>query len=928
MNSKLKKLFCTSFAFLTLAQSAALTSAADYSPSANSTGRWMSGEYHTHTVQSADASESFMKLENVLDAAFREDMDNKPAETVTSLVYGDPFDYIVLADHLRDSPRDPDGNNKATARWEAIKDQQDKIKALQAAGKYQGKFIYSGFEWDMMGLDHGSVGIIDSMSDEVPIDAIHQFEWLYSYDTAPGMFHANEAELWGPRPDKNTLKPDKNKTLEALNWLKTNYPESYVLLNHPSRHNGDSSGVVTIEDIRKMNDAAPDIVFGMEGLPGNQMAASKNRAELADIYGGADVMVGKLGGMWDALLGEGRRFWNFTNSDFHFKVSSNRSYSSGYWPSEYSRNMTWVEGNTFKDVVEGMRSGKSYAVYGDLIHALVFKASGNGNQAEMGENLQVTEGDLTTISIRFKSPERNNYAPISPHPTSVTNEVKVDHVDLISGEVTGKLEESQYASNTTNATTQVVKRFTEADWGQPDAEGYYTVSYKVPADKSRYYRLRGTNLGTDVAGFTANGEPLQDQSYDYSGSVTPEQNEERFNNINDRNYTGLWFYSNPIFVDVAAYSDEQAIADTIANVTSTLGDTSAIVANVPLPAEGVHGARIEWKSSNENVIRIDNNMAIVTRPSSGSSNANVTLTATVSRGDHSQDKPYTVIVKAYPSGGTPGNGSSGGGGGNASKPNVSVTGAGGTAVVDSNGHVTITPDQGYKVKEVTINGVSKGALTQLTGVKSTDQVVVTFEKISEQPEKPTEPTKPTVPSTPTFNDISKHWAASSINYVVEHSLFTGTAANTFSPDATMTRGMLVTIMHRLAGKPEAGTHRFQDVKANDYYKEAVAWASQNNIVNGIDPTRFAPNQAITREQLAQILYNYAKANKLNVSANQSLAAFTDEKKISKWAVDAMKWSVSNQLLSGKGNGSLDPKGAASRAEVATIIHRFMVSFNL
>ncbi|WP_068613208.1 S-layer homology domain-containing protein [Paenibacillus tuaregi] len=936
MNSKLKSFICTSFTFLILTQSAATVSAAESIPSTNSTGKWMSGEYHTHTIQSSDASESFMKLENVLDAAFREDLDKKPAETVTSLTYGNPFDFLMLADHLRDSPRDPDGNDKKTARWEAIKDQQDKLKALQAAGKYLGKFIYSGFEWDMMGLDHGSVGIIDSKSDEVPIEAIHQFEWLYSYDTTPGVFHSDEEALWGPRPDKNTLKPDKNKTLEAINWLKTNYPESYVLLNHPSRHNGDSSGVVTIEDIRKMNDLAPGIVFGMEGLPGNQMSASKNRSELADVYGGADVMVAKVGGMWDALLGEGRRFWNFTNSDFHFKVSSNRNYSSGYWPSEYSRNYTWVEGNTFKDVVAGMRSGKSYAVYGDLINALDFKAAGNGQQAEMGGNLQVTEGDLTTISIRFKSPEHNNYAPISPHDTSVTNNIKVDHVDLISGEVTGKLNESQYAGNTTNDTTKVIKRFTQEDWGQPDAEGYYTVSYKVPADTNRYYRLRGTNLGTDVPGYTVNGEPVQDKSFDYSGSVTPEQNEERFNNINDRNYTGLWFYSNPIFVNVAALSDEQAMNDTIANITSTLGDTSAVTSDILLPSEGLHGTKIEWKSSNTDVIRLDNDKAVVTRPSAGTGDMRVTLTATVSRGGKSMDKPYTFIVKAYPpSGGSSGNSPSGGsspsdnsapGIGSSNKPNVSVPGGGGTVTAGSNGSVTITPDKGYQVKDVTVNGVSKGALTQLTGLKSSDQVVVTFEKLPEQPGKPEQPQKPAV----TFSDISNHWAASAINYVVEHELFTGTAANKFSPDTTMTRGMLATVMHRLAGKPEAGaaSHHFQDVNANAYYRDAVAWASQNNIVQGVNRSQFAPDQPITREQLVQILFNYAKANKLNMNANQSLSPFADSGKISTWAIDAMKWSVSNELISGKGNGKLDPKGAVSRAEAAALINRFMTTFNL
>ncbi len=197
-----------------------------------------------------------------------------------------------------------------------------------------------------------------------------------------------------------------------------------------------------------------------------------------------------------------------------------------------------------------MRSGKSFSVYGDLINALEFKAIGNKKQAEMGGDLKVSKGDKTTINIRFKSPEYNNYAPITAHETLVTNKVKVDHIDLISGKVTGKVNKNKYASNTTNDTTKVVKRFTKKDWGKPDKDGYYTITYKVKADTDRYYRLRGTNLGADVEGYTSNGEPVKDQSFDYEGTPTPEQNEERFNKINDRNYTSMWFYSNPIFVHV------------------------------------------------------------------------------------------------------------------------------------------------------------------------------------------------------------------------------------------------------------------------------------------------------------------------------------------------------------------------------------------
>ncbi|MHA0856372.1 S-layer homology domain-containing protein [Paenibacillus sp. CMAA1364] len=735
MNYKVKSLIVTSLAAFLLTQNIVISSAAD----TTSFGKWMTGEYHTHTVQSNDASESFMKLENVLNGAFRHNLDSLSPEAKASLTYGQPFDFLVLTDHLRNSPRDPEGNEMNTARWEAIQAQQERISELQSTGNYTNKIIYSGFEWDMMGLDHGSVAIMDSNSKEVPIDAIHQFEYLYSYDTTEDMFTSDEAEQWGPRPSKDELKPHKGKTFEAIEWLNTNYPKSFVLPNHPSRHNGERSGVVTIEDLRKMNDIAPQIVFGMEGMPGNQMAAGKNRAEVTDIYGGADVMIADVGGIWDALLGEGRRFWNFTNSDFHFKVSTNGKYSSGYWPSEYSRNYTWVEGDTFNDVVEGMRSGKSYAVYGDLINALDFNVTGNDRTAEMGEELVVSEGDMTTISIRFKSPEHNNYAPITNHESSVTNNVKVDHIDLISGEITGKIDESDYASNTTNETTQVIERFTEDDWGIPDEAGYYTVSFNVPADSDRYYRLRGTNLGENVEGYISNGEPLKDQWF---GEI--ENNEDRINKINDRNYTNLWFYSNPIFIDVAEDVNEQEAIE----------------------------------------------------PSSS------------------------------------------------------------------------------------------------------------------------------------FNDIENHWASSSINYVLNHKLFFGTSNSMFSPDHTLTRGMFVSILHRLADEAETASHDFKDVNEKAYYNDAVSWSSSIGVVKGMDAAHFAPEQSISREQLAQILYNYAKVMNLDTTFNNEKLNFSDANLLSSWATDAMNWSVSQNLLSGKSNHLLDPAGSATRAEAATIFQRFMDRFNL
>ena len=209
-------------------------------------------------------------------------------------------------------------------------------------------------------------------------------------------------------------------------------------------------GEVSIEHLRRLNDIDSNIVFGFEGMPGNQMAG-EGSCELPqeDIRAGADEMISVTGGVWDALLSEGRRFYNFANSDFHFKISSNKEYGSGYWPSEFSRNYTWVETGEdgvydFRDVVDGMRSGNSYSVNGELISDLQFNLKKDENLATMGEQLNVDKNSEVEVNIRFKVPNNNNYKTIYNSNTELkaTNTPKLDHVDLIMGHVTGKVDES------------------------------------------------------------------------------------------------------------------------------------------------------------------------------------------------------------------------------------------------------------------------------------------------------------------------------------------------------------------------------------------------------------------------------------------------------------------------------------------------------
>ena len=175
-----------------------------------------------------------------------------------------------------------------------------------------------------------------------------------------------------------------------------------------------------------------------------------------------------------------------------------------------------------------------------------------------------------------------------------------------------------------------------------------------------------------------------------------------------------------------------------------------------------------------------------------------------------------------------------------------------------------------------------------------------------------------------FIDVaSDAWYADAVQYVYENGMMSGTSETTFSPDLTTTRGMIVTILYRMENEPAVtGTTAFTDVAADQYYANAVAWAAQNGIVSGITATTFAPNNAITREQMAAILYRYAQFKGYDVSAKADLSVYTDAAQVSTYATDAMAWANGAQLITGTSQATLTPAGNATRAQVATILMRF------
>ena len=175
---------------------------------------------------------------------------------------------------------------------------------------------------------------------------------------------------------------------------------------------------------------------------------------------------------------------------------------------------------------------------------------------------------------------------------------------------------------------------------------------------------------------------------------------------------------------------------------------------------------------------------------------------------------------------------------------------------------------------------------------------------------------------PFVDASSTAWYYNSVKYAYDNDLFNGTSWNRFEPESTMTRAMLVSVLYRMEGSPNAeGNSGFNDL-SQDWYKDAVLWAKQNGIVSGVSTTSFAPNQPVTREQIASILYRYAAYKNYNVLGLTDLSGFGDAQNVSAYAVIPMQWAVKEGYISGFPGKILAPRQGATRAQVASVLERF------
>ena len=376
----------------------------------------------------------------------------------------------------------------------------------------------------------------------------------------------------------------------------------------------------------------------------------------------------------------------------------------------------------------------------------------------------------------------------------------------------------------------------------------------------------------------------------------------------------------PVTVTAAPKSNDAGVSSiTVAGVEATAGENNTYTVTLPYGTTVTAGSFV--------IVTSDAGATVGALTHDGN-----VWTFTVTAEDGVTSKTYTVTVSFT----------------EAPKSNdagvSSITVAGFKAVAGANNSYTVTVPYGTVVKTgsfVIVTRHPRATVSALTNTRNIWSFTVTAEDgvttavytVTVNTAALPEPITPGVDnkkpaSKPEvklpFTDVStSDWFYDDVAFVYENGLFSGTDSRSFSPNASMTRAMLVTVLYRLEGEPTVtGRSSFTDVRSGAYYEKSVIWAAANGIVTGTDSTSFSPDAKVTREQLAAILYRYAQYRKLDTDASAKLNSFTDADSVSAYASEALGWAVSEGLIDGA-SGKLMPKGDATRAQVAAILHRFV-----
>ena len=403
------------------------------------------------------------------------------------------------------------------------------------------------------------------------------------------------------------------------------------------------------------------------------------------------------------------------------------------------------------------------------------------------------------------------------------------------------------------------------------------------------------------------------------GALTNEGNVWTFTVTAEDGVTSKTYTVTVSFTEAPKSNDANVNSVTVAGVEATAGENNTYTVTLPYGTDVTAGSFV--------IVTSDAGATVGALTNEGN-----VWTFTVTAEDRVTSKTYTVTVSFT----------------EAPKSNdagvSSITVAGFKAVAGANNSYTVTVPYGTVVKTgsfVIVTRHPRATVSALTNTRNIWSFTVTAEDgvttavytVTVNTAALPEPITPGVDnkkpaSKPEvklpFTDVStSDWFYDDVAFVYKNGLFSGTDSRSFSPNASMTRAMLVTVLYRLEGDPTVtGRSSFTDVRSGAYYEKSVIWAAANGIVTGTDSTSFSPDAKVTREQLAAILYRYAQYKKLDTAASAKLNSFTDADSVSAYASEALGWAVSEGLINGA-SGTLMPKGDATRAQVAAILHRFV-----
>lgn len=519
---------------------------------------WLSGDFHQHTYfTDGSTTFDFVMGQNVvygLDWWANSEHGGERNRDGNGNFWDDPNFYAV---NPILGAYEVSGGHQEMWRWQSLRDfAYPGIEVWR--GLQPEKRIFSGLEWNVPGHEHCSTGIVAPDA-----SALSAFE--YQFDNSDDDFSRDgEATPFGVLSKQNgkfgftqgangvsatskTYPERHTDSVAGCAWMQQQYDNKliengWIVWAHVERAGAWSptrGGGYNVEHFRDFNNAGPDVCFGFEGAPGHQTNPRRGLGNLqfGGTYGGVGFYTAQVGGLWDALLGEGRRFFNFASSDYH------RHHTNGgddFYPGEYQR--TWVkaideDGDSqfsLNEIANAMRAGRAYFVHGDLVNYLDMTLRANGEKVDMGGELTVKPGDALALEIRFRSPATNFNGDVPA----------VDHIDLIKGDVTGIIEptDARY-TDPTNPSAQVVWQFFSNQW-RVEEDGTRVISYaiKVPRNAQSFYlRIRGTNHANCTPFETdCQGNPIADDLA--TKNLGLDEAEEA--------WADLWFYGNPIFVNV------------------------------------------------------------------------------------------------------------------------------------------------------------------------------------------------------------------------------------------------------------------------------------------------------------------------------------------------------------------------------------------